>query len=125
MIRRLASSLTAFWVTLSILRNRTLVEELIVTDTLSDMDLKPGAWFEVYLMDWMSAHSVNDPDDATSGIAKGADSGDWIWATATPEWDMGWFNSHGWRFPRKWVPFYYLSMSMPGEAGDTLLLRGL
>lgn len=91
---------------------------------LMEFDLHPGPWFQCYLIDWMVAHNVTDPDKATSGIAKGAESGDYIWATATPEWDRDWFNSHGWEFPAKWVPFYYLGNSI-GDPGGPCQLAGL
>ena len=121
MIRKIAAAFAAVFVLRSLTRQ---AQEIELIPVLEDFDLKPGAWFQVYLCDWMLAHNIIDPEHVTSGIARGAESGDYIWATATPEWDNGWFNSHGWRFPQKWVPFHYLATS-EGEPGDPCQLRGL
>lgn len=120
MIKKIALAFSAAL----IIRSLTRQVEQIEIDSLHDFDLAPGPWFQAYLYDWMKAHGTLDPTDATSGIARGAESGDFIWATATPEWDRDWFHSHGWHFPAKWVPFYYLATS-EGEPGDACTLRGL
>lgn len=123
-IRRLAAGLAGIIFMASVLRPREIEEELFSIQTLAEFDLRPGPWFESYLCDWMLAFNVWHPDHATSGIARGAESGDYIWATATPEWDLHWFNAHGWKFPRKWVSFEYLASS-EGEPGGPCMLRGL
>lgn len=99
-------------------------EEIWLDLPLAEFDLRPGPWYQCYLIDWMLAHNVTNPDAATSGIAKGAESGEFIWATATPEWDLGWFNSHGWKFPEKWIPFEYLDYAT-GEPGGPCEIEGL
>lgn len=126
MTRRLRSAVATAAILVSLLLRQPRYETHTFFDinALRDFDVRPGSWFKAYLCDWMLAHNVIHPDDVTSGIAMGAESGDYIWATATPDWDKGWFNSHGWRFPRKWVPFYYLATS-EGEPGDPCKLRGL
>lgn len=125
-VRRLAAVAAAVCVVASMLRPRPHIDtdDIEIVGTLSDFDLRPGSWFKVYLSDWMEAFDITEVDEVTSGICRGAESGDYIWATATPEWDQLWFNQHGWRFPRKWVPFHYLATA-EGEPGDTCKLRGL
>lgn len=120
MIKRFFAAASAVMILWSMTRQVDQIE----IKPLHDFDLAPGPWFQAYLFDWMKAHGTLDPNDATSGIAKGAASGDFIWATATPEWDRDWFHAHGWRFPPKWVPFQYLATS-EGEPGDACTLRGL
>jgi len=87
-------------------------------------ELKPGAWFEYYVHDWMAHHKVYDRDSITSGIVHGEVTGDYIWATSTPEWDRDWFNMHGVEYPRKWVPFQFV-LDMDGEPGSPVILPGL
>jgi hypothetical protein len=86
--------------------------------------IKPGPWFEYYVRDWMEYHKIYDRDSVTSGIVYGAVSGDYIWATNTPEWDRDWFNMHGVEYPRKWVLFEVVE-SFDGEPGSPVLLPGL
>lgn len=91
---------------------------------LWDFDLQPGPWFKYYLSDWMEDHGVTETENAKSGIVTGAETGDYIWVTDTPEWDREWFNDKGFRFPRKWVPFS-LMFAVIGEPGDPAKLPGL
>lgn len=128
MIRKFAAAVAAVFVALSMLRGTKEVEEPFyeMDDKLREFELLPGDWFKVYLSDWMEAHDIDDQSLATSGIARGDETNDYIWATATPEWDRDWFNSHGWTFPRKWVPYYFLHVAaVEGGPGDYLRLRGL
>lgn len=122
MIRRIAAALAAIMVIRAMTPRR--VEHDEPEEPLRDFPLEPGAWFRFYLSDWMTDHEVTDPDNVTSGIAVGADTGEYIWATATPEWDAEWFADRGYRFPQRWVPFYFLGFS-EGEPGDECRLRGL
>lgn len=87
-------------------------------------EFRPGGWFEVYLSEWMEYFDIDDRDHVTSGIVKGADSGDFIWCTVTPEWDRDWFNAHGRSFPRKWVHFSVL-VDVVGEPDTPVTLPGL
>ena len=93
-------------------------------EELKDVALVPGSWYEVYLNDWMEFFDIDDRDLVTSGIVTGQESGDYIWATETPEWDRDWFNDHGRRFPRKWVHFSALE-NVDGEPGSPVRLPGL
>lgn len=120
MIKKLFAAVSAVLLIRSIVRQTESIE----IEPLQDFDLAPGPWFQTYLFDWMRHHRVLDPNEATSGIARGAETGNYIWATATPEWDLEWFNSHGWRFPARWVPFHFLATA-EGEPGDPCKLRGL
>jgi hypothetical protein len=119
-IRRLAAAVASGLVVASLVRQ----QRQFSFGEVSEFWLHPGPWFEDYLTTWMIEHGVDDPLDATSGIAIGSESGDYIWATATPDWDRDWFKSRGWSFPRKWVPFHYLH-SAEGDPGDSCRLRGL
>lgn len=99
-------------------------EPEVRTADLEEFDLQPGGWFSYYMHDWMNEHDVSDPAQVTSGIAVGGETGQYIWATATPEWDAAWFAAHGYKFPQRWVPFYFLGYA-EGEPGDECRLRGL
>lgn len=120
MFRRFVTGLASVFIVASLLRQQKHIE----FTSLEPFDVQPGPWFQAYLADWMIAHDLSDPDLATSGLARGMTSGDYIWVTETPEWDRGWFNAHGWEFPAKWVPFQYLAMA-EGEPGGPCYLRGL
>lgn len=120
MKRRILGGIAGFFIFMQMLRPRKPEEPI----ELRDFDLRPGPWFAVYLNDWMEYFDIDDADQATSGIARGESTDEYIWATATPVWDLQWFNSHGWRFPRRWVPFHYL-LEADGEPGDPIRLRGL
>jgi len=125
MIRRIAAALAAVIAIRAMIPRPDEDEpEAPPPDELVDFDLKPGDWFGGYLSDWMDAHNVTDQDSVTSGIAIGDETDEYIWATATPEWDAEWFHAHGYRFPRRWVPFYFLGFA-EGEPGDDCRLRGL
>lgn len=124
MIRKIAAALAAVVVILAMAPRRAEPDEYEPEEPLRDFPLQPGRWFGFYLSEWMNAHEVTDQDSVTSGIAVGAETGEYIWATATPEWDAEWFASRGYRFPRRWVPFYFLGFS-EGEPGDECRLRGL
>jgi hypothetical protein len=87
--------------------------------------IAPGRWFTSYLRDWMKSHEITDEDDATSGLVLGAESGEWIWVTNTPEWDRGWFEERGVGFPARWVPYAALEDLEPHDDGDTIRLPGL
>lgn len=121
MIRRIAAAVSAAWIAFSLTRQ---VQQIDLIPPLRDFDLQPGNWFQAYLCDWMLDHNITDVQDVTSGIARGAESGDCIWVTSTPEWDEKWFNAHGWKFPQRWVPFHYLA-DCGGEPGGPCELRGL
>lgn len=128
MIRKIAAAFATVLVAFSMLRGAKQIDEEIyeIDDELREFELLPGAWFKVYLSDWMEAHDIDDHSLATSGIARGDETNDYIWATETPEWDRDWFNSHGWTFPRKWVPYHFLHIAaVDGDTGDYLRLRGL
>lgn len=64
---------------------------------------QPGPWLQEYAKDWLEAHPGQR--GVTSGFALGAKSKKPIWATNTPEWDRGWFDKRGWRYPHKWVVY--------------------
>jgi len=91
---------------------------------LRDFIVTPGPWFKKYMNDWMEAFDIDDRQQCTSGIVTGEDSGQYIWVTATPEWDVLWFKEHGFRFPRKWVPYKCMDLVV-GEDGGPAMMPGL
>lgn len=121
MFRKILTGIASIFVLASLLREKKPEAEV---EELQEFDLKPGVWFQTYLVDWMIAHEVSQRADVPSGMAQGALSGAYIWLTATPEWDREWFNAHGWKFPSRWVPFTYLDYST-GQPGETCKLPGL
>lgn len=123
MIKRIFAGIAGIMVLISMLRNRT-VEDIIDFDGLEDFQPAPGPWFKRYMNDWMEAFDIDDPGQVTSGIAIGDLTNEYIWATATPEWDRDWFQNCGWNFPARWVHFEVL-LSPNGIPGDPIRLRGL
>lgn len=65
-------------------------------------DLKPGPWFCYYLGDYLTAHPG---EEVVRSHPVQIRTGSFIWATATPEWDRGWFEKRGFEFPAKWMPY--------------------
>lgn len=93
-------------------------------DELRDFVIRPGPWFKKYINDFMEAFDVDEQQMVTSGIVTGEESGEYIWVTATPEWDVLWFKEHGYRFPRRWVPYKCMDLVV-GEDGGPAMLPGL
>lgn len=91
---------------------------------MQDFDVQPGPWFKKYMNDWMEAFDVDDRQMVTSGIVTGEDSGDYIWVSATPEWDQQWFSEHGYNFPQKWIHYKFMDWVV-GENGGPALMPGL
>ncbi|ATN94017.1 hypothetical protein J4U01_gp054 [Mycobacterium phage Kumao] len=83
---------------------------------------EPGPWVRDYMADWVANHGLTIPVPA--GWVKGKESGKWLWATNTPEWDRDWFDKRGWRFPRKWVVYNDLKV-YASDSGATIELEGL
>lgn len=80
----------------------------------------PGDWFQAYAKDWMEAFDARSLDEVTSGFVTGGETGDLLWATATPEWDLEWFESRGMEFPEKWVQYKHLSTASSKSGPVTL-----
>ena len=91
---------------------------------LIPLDIRPGPWFRSYLSDWMDAHGAVYKDHVTSGIVTGELTGEYIWVTATPEWDRDWFNARGFEFPHRWIEYKYMDRVV-GEDGGSALMPGL
>lgn len=70
--------------------------------TLTQPDLKPGAWFCYYLGDYMTQHPG---ENVVSSSPVELRDGTFMWATNTPEWDRGWFGLRGHEFPNRWMPY--------------------
>lgn len=91
--------------------------------SLKDFDPVPGPWFDEYMEDWRVAHNIPKNEiraRQSSGIVKGR-NGTFIYATDTPEWDRGWFESRGYHFPARWVTFESLRY-YDGPAGQVVEL---
>ena len=89
---------------------------------LPQPDLTPGPWFRSYVSAWAAARNLKPSqvdEYLTSGIVDGTNG--WIWITATPEWDMAWFNSRGLAFPKRWIPWAVLD-NYRGEPGEYIRL---
>lgn len=99
-------------------------QDQIPPDLLAPLNIEPGPWFRSYLSDWMTAHGAPYKDNVTSGIVTGEISGEYIWVTATPEWDRDWFNARGFQFPSKWIEYKYMDRVV-GEDGGSALMPGL
>lgn len=82
---------------------------------LKEPDLTPGAWLCYYLGDYLVAH----PGEKTvkSSVIELA-SGEFVWATETPEWDRDWFEARGFNFPERWTLYSSL-------AGLNVEMKGL
>lgn len=87
---------------------------------LQEPDITPGPWYRVYARDF-SRHfgiPVNDVIKHTA-IVEGTNG--YVWATETEEFDLKWFNKHGFAFPSRWVPYHILD-SYRGVPGTPVRL---
>lgn len=91
---------------------------------LMPLIIKPGPWFQSYLAEWKEDHGIYHNEYCTSGIVTGEVTGDYIWVTATPEWDRDWFASRGFQFPAKWIEYKHMD-KVVGEEGSSALMPGL
>ncbi|WP_131822701.1 hypothetical protein [Mycobacteroides chelonae] len=87
----------------------------IIFGELQEPDLTPGAWFCYYLGDYLVAH----PNEKTvkSSVVE-LSTGEFVWATETPEWDRDWFEARGFNFPERWTLYSSL-------AGLNVEMKGL